>query len=165
MIKAVISLISIILLILDNSFIPFFSIKGVCPNLLFTFAITYSFLKKKEDALFIGLLSGFLQDIYFFGGFGVNCLTNMILCITASAIGSMIVKNKRAVPVLSMFIITMAKFTALSVILYFMDMNIGLGVIKMIIASMENSVILFLIYNSLSRKIDENNSDQQWRFR
>lgn len=165
MIKVILSLICIILLIFDNSLMPSFSIYGIYPSLLFTFAITYSLIKKKEDALFIGLLSGFLQDIYFFNGFGINSLINMLLCIAASTLGDSIVKNKRAVPVLAMFSFTMIKFGALFVILYFIDMRIGLGVMKMIIVSIENAVITFLIYNYISRKVDENNSDQQWRFR
>ena len=165
MVKIILCLISVVLLILDNSLLPSFSIYGAYPSLLFTFAITYSLLKKKNDALFIGILSGVLQDVYFFNGFGINCFINMLLCIAASAIGDSIVKNKRIIPVVSMFFITMIKFAALFIILYFIDMSFGLGVVRMIIISVENAIITFIIYNYLSRKIEENGSDQQWRFR
>ncbi len=165
MVKVILVLISIGLLILDNSLLPSFSIYGVYPSLLFTFAITYSLLKKKNDALFMGILSGILQDVYFFNGFGVNCLINMLLCIAASAIGDSIVKNKRIIPVVSMFFITMIKFAALFIILYFMDMSLGLGVLRMIVMSAENAIITFIIYNFVSRKVYENSSDQQWRFK
>lgn len=165
MIKVIISLISIVLLILDNSLMPFFKIQGIYPNLLFTFAITYSFLKKKEDAVFIGVLSGFLQDIYFSNVFGINCLINMILCIIASSIGDAIVKNKRTIPVLGIFFMTLIKFAAISIIFYFIDMKSGLSIIQMAIMSVENAIITFLFYGYLARKIDENNAGQQWRFR
>lgn len=165
MIKVIISLISIGLLILDNSLLPLFQIKGIYPSLLFTFAVTYSFMKKKDYAVFIGVLSGFLQDIYFSNSFGINCLTNMLLCLIASAIGDTIVKNKKTIPVIGMFFITLTKFAVISIILYFIKMKISLSIIQMVIISLENAVITFIIYGYIARKIDKNNAGNQWRFR
>lgn len=76
--KLIIILISIGLVILDNSLIPFFSIKGAYPSLLFTFAIAYSLVNKKERAVFMGVVSGILQDIFFFNGFGVKFIIEFI---------------------------------------------------------------------------------------
>ena len=67
--KLIVILVSIGLVILDNSLVPFFSIKGAYPRLLFVFAITYSIINGKEKAIFIGVVSGILQDIFFFHGF------------------------------------------------------------------------------------------------
>lgn len=46
--RLIIVLISILLLILDNSLVPFFAIKGAYPSLLFTFVIAYSLVNKKK---------------------------------------------------------------------------------------------------------------------
>ena len=62
--KVILVLISILLLILDNSVMPFLSIYGAFPSLLFTFAVLYSIINGAEDALFIGVVSGLLQDIF-----------------------------------------------------------------------------------------------------
>ena len=91
--KLIIILVSIGLVILDNSLVPFFSINGAYPSLLFTFAIAYSLILGKEKAVFIGVVSGVLQDIFFFNGFGVNSLLNLLLCIFASLIGAGIIKT------------------------------------------------------------------------
>lgn len=63
--KLIIILISIGLVILDNSLIPFFSIKGAYPSLLFTFAIAYSLVNKKERAVFMGVVSGYFKIFSF----------------------------------------------------------------------------------------------------
>ena len=96
--KLILILVSIGLAILDNSIIPFFSIRGGYPSLLFTFAIAYSLVNKREKSVFIGVVSGVIQDIFFFNGFGVNCFLNLLLCFLASLIGEGMIKNKRMVP-------------------------------------------------------------------
>ena len=63
--KWILFLISLVLLILDNSFMPFLAIKGAFPSLLFVCAIAYPIINGKKEAVFIGVISGLLQDIYF----------------------------------------------------------------------------------------------------
>lgn len=163
--KLILVLISIVLLILDNSFAPFLTISGAYPSFLLTFAISYSILKKKEDAVFIGVTSGILQDIFFYNGFGINSLLNLFLCILASLIGESIVKNKRLIPTLSMFVITIVKFFGLVIIFYFMDVSIDVNIIKLIIMALYNSIVMFFFYKIISKEIEKNNSNQQWRFK
>ena len=163
--KIILILISIVLLILDNSFAPFFAIHGAYPSLLLTFAIAYSILKKKEDAVFIGVVSGLLQDIYFYNGFGVNSLLNLFLCIMASVIGESIVRNKRLIPTVSIFVITIVKFFGIFMIFSFMDIIVEVDFIKIIIMGLYNSIIMFFMYKMVSRQLDKNNNSQQWRFK
>lgn len=163
--KIILIVISILLLILDNSFVPFFEIYGAYPSLLMTFAICYSILKKKEDAVFIGVVSGLLQDIYFYNGFGINSLLNLILCILVSIIGQSIVKNKRLIPIVSMFGITFVKFSAIFIIFSLMDITIDFNFIKIMIMASYNSIIMFFLYKIVSKQLDKNNSNQQWRFK
>lgn len=163
--KIILILISIVLLILDNSFAPFFSIHGAYPSLLLTFAIAYSILKKKQDAVFIGVVSGILQDIYFYNGFGVNSLLNLFLCIVASVIGESIVRNKRLIPTVSMFVITIVKFLGIFIIFYLMDITIELDFIKIIIMALYNSIIMVFLYNVVFKQLEKNNNNQQWRFK
>ena len=97
--RLILILICLLLFILDNALIPFFSIKGVYPSLLFTFAILYSLMSGYWEAVFIGVLSGFLQDIYFVNVFGVNMLVNMLVCLIAAYIGESVFKHKKTIPV------------------------------------------------------------------
>lgn len=161
--KLVIILLSIGLVILDNSLVPFFAIKGAYPSLLFIFAIAYSLINGKEKAIFIGVLSGILQDIFFFNGFGVNSLLNLLLCVFAGIIGSGIIKTKRLIPVISMFFMTIIKFIGIFGIFHLLNIDIQLS--KSIIMAIYNGVIMFFVYKLVMNIYDDEYSKQRWRFK
>ena len=98
--RLILILICLLLFIVDNTLVPFFSIKGVYPSLLFTFAVLYALMSGYWEAVFVGVLSGFLQDIYFVNVFGVNMLVNMLVCLIAAYIGESVFKHKKTIPVL-----------------------------------------------------------------
>jgi len=161
--KLIIILVSIGLVILDNSLVPFFSIKGAYPSLLFTFAIAYSIINGKEKAIFIGVVSGILQDVFFFHGFGVNSLLNLLLCLLASFVGEGIVKNKRLIPVVSIFCITIIKYMGIFLMFYLLDINIQFS--KSIIMGIYNGVVMFFVYKVVMNVYDDEYSKQRWRFK
>ncbi|WP_297418635.1 rod shape-determining protein MreD [Clostridium sp.] len=161
--KLIITLVSIGLLILDNSFVPFFAIKGSYPSLLFTFAIAYSLVHGKEKAAFIGVLSGILQDIFFFNGFGVNSLLNLLLCLLASYIGAGIIKNKRLIPVVSIFFITIVKYIGIFTIFYLLNIHVQLN--KCIVMGIYNGIVMFFVYKLVINIYDDEYTKQRWRFK
>jgi rod shape-determining protein MreD len=161
--KIILILVSIVLLILDNSLVPFFSIKGAYPSLLFVFAIAYSLINGKEKAIFIGVVSGMLQDVFFFNGFGVNSLTNLLLCLFASYVGAGIVKNKRLIPVIAIIFITLIKYMGIFIILYLLNIEIQLS--KSIVMSVYNGFVMFFVYKVVMNIYDDEYSKQRWRFK
>lgn len=161
--KLILILVSIGLAILDNSIIPFFSIRGGYPSLLFTFAIAYSLVNKREKSVFIGVVSGIIQDIFFFNGFGVNCFLNLLLCFLASLIGEGMIKNKRMVPVVSMFVITMLKYIGVFAVFYIL--NIKLDLSKSVYMALYNAVVMFLGYKYIINIYDDEYTKQRWRFK
>lgn len=161
--KLILILVSIGLAILDNSIIPFFSIRGGYPSLLFTFAIAYSLVNKREKSVFIGVVSGIIQDIFFFNGFGVNCFLNLLLCFLASLIGEGMIKNKRMVPVVSMFVITMLKYIGVFAVFYIL--NIKLDLSKSVYMALYNAMVMFLGYKYIINIYDDEYTKQRWRFR
>ena len=161
--KLIIILVSIGLTILDNSLVPFFSIKGACPSLLFTFAIAYSLVNTKEKSIFMGVTSGILQDIFFFKGFGINCLTNVLLCFLASKVGESMIKEKRTVPVIFMFLATILKYIGVFVIFYFLNIKVDLA--KAIIMAVYNAVVMFFAYKYVINIYDDEYTKQRWRFK
>jgi len=161
--KLIIILVSIVLLILDNSLVPFFSIKGAYPSLLFVFAIAYSLVNGKEKATFVGVISGMLQDIFLFQGFGVNSMLNLLLCLLASFIGAGIVKNKRLIPMVATFFITIIKYIGVFIIFYLLNIHIEFS--KSIIMSIYNSIVMFFAYKIVMNIYDDEYSKQRWRFK
>ena len=161
--KLILILVSVGLAILDNSLIPFFSIHGGYPSLLFTFSIAYSLVNKKEKSVFIGIVGGILQDIFFFNGFGVNCFLNLLLCFLASIIGEGMIKNKRMVPVVSMFIITILKYMGVFSIFYIL--NIKLEISNIIYMALYNALVMFFGYKYIINIYDDEYTKQRWRFK
>ena len=99
----------IIFLILDNTLIPLIKINGAYPSLIFTFALCYSIVSSPKDAVMIGVFTGALQDVYFLNGFGINMLTNMLMCVVAANIGKNIFIEKSFLPIVSSFALSLAK--------------------------------------------------------
>ena len=62
--RIIIIAISLFLLILENTILPSYSIMQGYPSILFVFAIAFSIVNGKEDAMFIGIVSGLLQDLF-----------------------------------------------------------------------------------------------------
>ena len=161
--KLIVILVSIGLAILDNSLVPFFSIKGAYPSLLFVFSIAYSLIHRKEKAIFVGVVSGILQDIFFFNGFGVNSFLNLLLCVLASIVGEGIVKNKRLIPIVFTFVITMIKYIGVFITFYLLDIHIQFS--KSIIMGIYNGVVMFFVYKVVINIYDDEYSKQRWRFK
>lgn len=92
-------IILVLLLIIDNTLLPSYSIAGAFPSLLFVFAMAYSVIRGKNEALFIGIVSGFLR-IYFSFQVGVNLFLNTLLCLLCAKIGESIFKENRIIPIL-----------------------------------------------------------------
>ncbi|GAB6169299.1 rod shape-determining protein MreD [Clostridium carnis] len=161
--KWILVLISILLLVLDNSLMPFLAIKGAFPSLLFIFAIAYSIIKGKNEAVFIGVLSGVLQDIFFYNGFGINSLINMLLCLLAAVIGENIYKNKKLIPVITSLIVSVLK--VFMVLIIFKAINKSINIDKALISTIYNTIVMFLGYNFVLKLCDNEYDRRSWRFK
>ena len=156
-------IILIVLLIIDNTLLPYYSIKGSFPSLLFVFAIAYSIIRGKEEAIFIGIVSGFLQDIFFFSGFGVNLFLNMLLCFLCAKIGESIFKENRLVPVLAALVISSLKVLGVVIIfkLFSQTINIPVALISCVL----NAICMMLFYTLILKNLDKYLDRNTWRFK
>lgn len=161
--KWVVILVSIILLILDNSLMPFLAIRGAFPSLLFIFAISYSLVKGGTEAVIIGAFSGVLQDIFFYNGMGINSLSNLLLCVLAAFVGENIFKNKKLIPVLTMLIVSTLKVAIVYIFISAKgnDINISMA----LLSAVYNTIVLFFGYNFVLKLCGEEYRRSSWRFR
>ncbi len=159
--RIILILVSIILLILDNTLAPFLSIHGNYPSLLFVFAISYSIINGEIEGIIIGIISGLLQDIFFFQGFGINTLINMWICFIAGFIGEGIWREKKLIPIVSIFIGTILKFTLVYFILYFFEINVDL--IKGVYVAIYNSIFMLITYGLVYKIYNKDGKEFSWR--
>lgn len=159
--RLILILICLLLFIIDNTLMPFFAIKGVYPSLLFTFAVLYALMSGYWEAVFIGVLSGFLQDVYFVNVFGVNMLVNMFICLIAAYIGESVFKHKKMIPILSVGLLTIIKFFAVALILRFI--NIRINLLSFWIMALYNVVIGFFMYNLVYKLCNKDLMKRDWK--
>lgn len=155
-------IICIALLILDNSFVPFFPVKTYLPNLLLVFVICYSIINGKWEGLWIGVFSGALQDIFFSKGFGINSLTNMIICVIAGQIGTTIFKEKSLIPIASNFALSLLKGVLIFIILYFEGIYMDLSVT--VYSSIYSMIISIFFYRIVYKLCEKDYMQRKWKF-
>ncbi|MBV7273074.1 rod shape-determining protein MreD [Clostridiaceae bacterium UIB06] len=155
-------LLSIIFFIMDNVLMPFFSIKTIYPSLLLTFMVCYSVANGKWEGLWLGVFGGMLQDIYFINGFGLNALTNMIICIIAGVIGDNIFKEKSLIPVASCFALSVFKGVLLILILYLCGIHSSLS--DIFFTGIYNMIIGVIMYKKVYRFCQKDYMQIRWKF-
>lgn len=157
-----IAVLLVIFTIVDNTLMPFFSIKGIYPNLIFVFSISYSIIYGSWEALFIGISAGLLQDVYFFHAFGINSLTNMITCVIAAEIGKNIFKDKIFLPILTTFVLSLLKNAFVLLILYFLQINVYNRAV--FFNSIYNMVVAIPMYIFVLHLCSKYYMKKEWKF-
>jgi rod shape-determining protein MreD len=160
--RLVLVLSSVLFLILDNTLLPFFAIKNYYPSLLFLFAVFYSLINGKWEAVWIGVLSGILQDIYFNNVFGLNALTNLVVCLLAAELGNTIFKEKRLIPVVSSFFLSAIKEILVFVFLYILGAKSDIQVV--LYNSIYSMVISIFIYKKIYKLSQKHYMKNEWKF-
>lgn len=157
-----ISFLLIALMILDNALMPFISIKGVYPSLLFLFVICYSIINGSKSAVILGVVSGLLQDIYFIDGVGINMLLNMMMCLIAAYIGGTIFKDKIIIPALTSILLMMLKGILILIVLYILGHHVYLKVI--LYRSIYSIPFAFFMYRIVYKLCERPFMVKNWRF-
>lgn len=161
--RIVVIAISLFLLILENTILPSYSIVQGYPSIVFVFAIAFSIINGKEDAMFIGIVSGILQDLFFINGFGINLLVNFLLCLLAAKVGEGIFKKNRLIPVISCLVISVIKIIMVAVL--FVLFNKTIDVNMALISAVLNTVVMILGYKFVLTTSKKYWKKDEWRFR
>jgi rod shape-determining protein MreD len=142
---------------------PFLAIKGVYPSLVFSFALCYAIIYEKWEALSIGIFTGLLQDIYFTNAFGINVLTNMLMCIVASSVGNLIYKNKKIIPIITNFSLSLIKGILVSILLFIINQKTNYMLI--VYRSIYTAVVAVFMYNFVFRLSQKNFMVKDWNIK
>ena len=161
--RIVIVAIALFLLILENTILPSYSIMQGYPSILFVFAIAFSIINGKKDAMFIGIVSGVLQDLFFINGFGINLLVNFLLCLLAAKIGEGILKNNRLSPVISCFIISILKIIMIAILFIAFDKKVDFNMA--IVSAVLNTIVMLIGYKFVLTTSKKFWKKDEWRFR
>lgn len=161
--KVMLAAICLVLFVIDNTMMPFLSVGGVIPSLLFCFVVSFSIINGEADAVFVGAVSGLLQDIYFPNVFGVNALCNLIICYCAALIGHSIFTNRKTVPVLVAGAASIIKYILVFLIMHIIGVTVLIDR-KIIIMAVMNMIVTFFIYYSVFDLCKKEFMKKQWNF-
>jgi len=152
----------ILFLILDNTLMPLLKINGAYPSLIFTFALCYSVVSSPKDAVIIGVFTGALQDLYFFNGFGINMLSNMIICVVATNIGKNIFIEKSLLPIISSFLLSIVKGIMVVCMFLLVKQYTNTGVI--FYQAIYNLVVSIFMYKFTYKLSQKEYMKTEWKF-
>lgn len=158
----VLVLLSVLLLILDNSLIPFFAIKGFYPELLVIFIICYSIVNGSWEGIWLGMFAGLLEDIYFSYGFGINSFTNIIICVIAGIVGNSIFKKRRLIPVISCFLLVLFKGFLIMGILYLCGVYVNIK--NVFFTAVYDMILCVFIYKPIYNFCEKDYMESKWEF-
>lgn len=103
----VITFLSVIILVIQGSFLSFYLPNWMVPDLLLIMVICLSFLWGEKKGLAVGLLTGLLQDIFFGPALGFFALSKMTVAYLAGLVSREIYKDQIIGPMLAAFFGTM----------------------------------------------------------
>lgn len=142
-------LVSLFLFLLDLTVIPFFTIYGGYASLLFVFLSIYVISDDYDYAVILGVLSGFLQEIYTPYGFGLNILLNTIIFIIFVRIGKNIKREKKFINILVISIGQGIKY--LFIFLMYEVFRISSDYTVIIPIILYSFILSFIIYNLVDK--------------
>lgn len=155
-------LISFACLFLDSTVMPFIGIYGYYPSITVCFIICYSVVNGGWEGIWIGVGCGIIQDIFFINIFGINAISNMIICVLAGVVGSNIFKEKMLIPVIAVFLLTLFRGAIIVGILF--AAKIYANNMAIIYVAIYNMIISLFIYKAVYRLCQKEYMQIRWRF-
>lgn len=160
-------LISIFLIILQNSIIWHFDIFGVVPDIVFIYIVCFSLMRNELESLSIAIFTGVIRDAFFPSVFGINTITYVLTAYLVGLVQKRVYKDTIIIPILVNFLstyiiggITLVYFYLLSYNIDFTKYLMEIGPIK----SIYNSLLSIIIYKFVLKFNKSNILKQDWKF-
>lgn len=134
-------IIVIVALTIQATVMPLLAFQGVQPDLLLIVVVSSSLLLGKDQGVSIGFFSGLLQDLVGGNIFGLNTLSKLITGYLFGMAERKVFKEHIFLPVLAMVVATICN-SAISFILLFL-----LGYKIELMSAIINTVLPLLMYN------------------
>ena len=161
--KIILIIILVLLGIIENTILPSYSFEGAFPSFILVFAIAFSIINTEEDAIFIGIISGLLQDLFFFEGFGINLLLNLLICFTSAKIGKKIYIKNKFLPVLLTLFLSLLKILGIAILFLLFNKSINMKIA--LISAIFNTITMFLGYRGILNFSKKHWKQESWRFK
>lgn len=109
---------AVLLLLVDQTILPFLSVYDSFGSILFTFFGLFAMRTDFDDAILVAVISGVLQDLFFPYAFGLNTLVNLFLYLGLAKIGLTLKEGKKTIPILFVTLAQAVKTLVILIILF-----------------------------------------------
>jgi rod shape-determining protein MreD len=116
----------IVFLVLQGSFLPFYFVQRVAPDLLLIFVVCLAFLWGENRGIVVGVTAGLLQDIFYGPSLGFYALAKMLVAYLAGLTSREVYKDQLIGPMITVFMATFAhEFIVYFLLSFFWGNRIG----------------------------------------
>lgn len=160
-------LISILFIIVQQTFLWKFSIFGAVPDIVFVYIVCFALVRNELESILVALFTGVVRDSFFPGVFGINTIVYILAAYFVGLIQKRIYKDSIIVPMFISFVGTylkgMISFAFFYLLSYTFDFN-RIAFETNIIESLCNSLISILIFKLILKYNDSKLLKQDWKF-
>ncbi|MFA5525133.1 MAG: rod shape-determining protein MreD [Tissierellales bacterium] len=139
----IIAIIVLVNFILQSTILQYISIFGVIPNTSLILIVCISILAGKKTGSILGLILGFLQDMFFYDVIGIHALIYFIIGYTIGLTDKKVFKENLFLPFIFTALSTISFHLIYYIFMYFQSISIDL------IVFFRNIVIIEMVYNSI----------------
>lgn len=111
------------LFVLETSFMPYFSFRGVGPDFLLLFAVSFTILQGIRLGTFSAFCFGLLEDIVTGGFFGTHTLAKMAATIICGSFSNRVFKEHTIMPLVSSLGATAIQYSVIFSLVYLLGYN------------------------------------------
>lgn len=152
--------------ILQTTFIQYFAIAGIKPNVMLIFVICTALMQGESDGLFVGIIGGLLHDCFYSQYIGSNLFLYAVIGYIVGVICRNLYKDNIITPVITTLMATCAYeffFYVLNILLKGAT-NLPFFILNKIIPAMIYNAIFSLVVYVIYRLV-YNNFTYQGRYR
>ena len=151
-----------LLLLVDQTILPFLSVYDSFGSILFTFFGLFVMRSDFDDAILIAVITGVLQDLFFPYAFGLNTLVNLFLYLGLAKIGLTLKEGRKTIPVLFVTLAQGIKTLIILIILFIF--GIRGNYISVIITPVYTLILAMIIYKIVVSYSRIPVVKKEWRF-
>lgn len=157
------TLLFFIFAIIQNSFLPYFNIMGVVPNLIFALFFILIFFENTDEGFFHAIVAGFFLDIFLGSYFGISIISLVIVYFFQKLIFHFFEKDKNKYIILNFIIVFSLGFVLYSVLLYLFsiifnfEFNLGWNLVVSLINNLIIGTLGFYIHEIFIKSDNSHN--------
>lgn len=160
-------LISLGLVILQQSIFSGISIFGAAIDIVFVYIVCFSIVRDEVESIGVALITGILRDSFFPGAFGINTVLYILIAFIIGFIQKRIYKDSVIVPVIFTFFSSIIKGIFYFIIYYMVSSIFSfsyINIVNILLECIYNSIVSLFLLRFVKKFDTLNILKKEWKF-